>query len=110
VRFHHNYPNVNGWDTDIEQSSLARVFPTGRYSRFHRYQHIYLPILYPLYLANWLLVRDFKDFLIRKKTVRKLIEIPSGEFVKLFLFKALFIFYIVILPKIILGLSWITML
>src|SRR5215471_8381345 len=20
VRFHHNYPNVNGWDTDIEQS------------------------------------------------------------------------------------------
>src|SRR5215470_13837012 len=27
VRFHHNYPNVNGWDTDIEQSDLFRVFP-----------------------------------------------------------------------------------
>src|SRR5262245_30630814 len=25
VRFHHNYPNVNGWDTDIEQSDLFRV-------------------------------------------------------------------------------------
>ena len=29
IRFHHNYPNVNGWDTDIEQSNLARIFPTG---------------------------------------------------------------------------------
>src|SRR5215813_11661974 len=32
VKFHHNYPNVNGWDTDIEQSDLARVFPNGGFS------------------------------------------------------------------------------
>lgn len=68
VRFHHNFPNVQGWDTDIEQSRLARVFPAGKFETFHRYQHLYLPLLYPFYLANWLLVRDFKDFF--KKTVR----------------------------------------
>src|SRR5215831_16263574 len=60
VRFHHNYPNVNGWDTDIEQSNIVRGFPEGSYSSMHRYQHIYLPLLYPFYLTNWLLVRDFK--------------------------------------------------
>jgi len=110
VRFHHNYPNVNHWDTDIEQSSLFRVFPDGAYSKMHRYQHIYLPLLYPFYLANWLLVRDFKDFFDRSRTVRKLVVIPWTEYLKLILFKAFFIFYIVVLPKFVLDLSWTTML
>jgi linoleoyl-CoA desaturase len=109
VRFHHNYPNVNGWDTDIEQSSLARIFPSGNFSKFHKYQHIYLPFLYPLYLANWLLIRDFKDFFNKKKSVRKLVDIPLIEYVKLFLFKGLFLFYMIILPKMILDVSWTTM-
>ena len=106
VKFHHNYPNVNGWDTDIEQSNLARVFPDGGFSRIHRYQHIYLPILYPFFLANWLLIRDFKDFFDKKKPVHKLTKIPVIEYVKLFFFKALFLFYLIVLPKIVLGISW----
>lgn len=105
VRFHHNYPNVNGWDTDIEQSNMARVFPTGAYTKMHRYQHIYLPLLYPLYLANWLLVRDFKDFFDSKKTVRKLVSIPRVEYFKLFAGKALFLFYTVVLPAMVLPIS-----
>jgi linoleoyl-CoA desaturase len=106
VRFHHNYPNVNGWDTDIEQSKLARVFPNGEYSTYHKYQHIYLPLLYPLFLFNWLVIRDFKDFFSQKKIVRKLIKIPFIEYVKLFFFKALFFFYMIIFPKMILDISW----
>jgi linoleoyl-CoA desaturase len=90
VRFHHNYPNVEGWDTVIKQSPLARVFPNGPYAKLHRYQHIYLPLLYLLYLANWLLVRDFKDYFIRKRTVRRLVNIPKIEYIKLFLFKGFF--------------------
>src|SRR2546421_745815 len=39
IRFHHNYPNVNGWDTDIEQSNLARIFPSAGISKMHRYQN-----------------------------------------------------------------------
>lgn len=106
IRFHHNYPNVNGWDTDIEQSNLFRVFPDGTYSSFHRYQHIYLPLLYPFYLANWLLVRDFKDFFNSKRTVRRLIDIPSIEYVKLFIFKTVFFFYLIVLPKLVLEITW----
>jgi linoleoyl-CoA desaturase len=106
VRFHHNYPNVEGWDTDIDQSKLARVFPRGPYTKIHKYQHIYLPVLYPLYLANWLLVRDFKDFFIRKRTVHKLVHIPAIEFVKLFIFKGFFFSYTIIIPKFVLDISW----
>jgi linoleoyl-CoA desaturase len=106
IRFHHNYPNVEGWDTDIDQSKLARVFPHGPYSKVHKYQHIYLPLLYPLYLANWLLVRDFKDFFVQKRTVHKLVHIPRIEFVKLFIFKLFFLGYILVIPKLLLGISW----
>ena len=106
VRFHHNYPNVNGWDTDIEQSSLARIFPTGKALPFHKYQHIYLPLLYPLYLFNWLLIRDFKDFFNKRKIIWKLADIPRREFVKLFLFKAAFLFYLLVIPQWILSVAW----
>lgn len=106
TRLHHNYPNVMGWDCDIEQSTLARVYPHGPFSKWHRYQHIYLPFLYPLYLFNWLFVRDFKDYFIRTRPVWKVIRIPRSEFIKLFVLKAIFLTYTLILPKVLLGLSW----
>ncbi|HEX6914763.1 MAG TPA: fatty acid desaturase [Chitinophagaceae bacterium] len=108
TRFHHNYPNVMGWDTDFEQSPIARVFPHGPFSAMHKYQHIYLPLIYPLYLLNWLLVRDFKDFFNKKQIVWKAVKIPAIEFVKLFFFKAFFLGYTVIVPKHLLNISWAT--
>jgi linoleoyl-CoA desaturase len=106
VRLHHNYPNVMGWDSDFEQSDMARVFPHGDYAPMHKYQHIYLPLLYPMYLFNWLLIRDFKDFFNKNKLVWKVTTIPTIEYVKLFVFKALFIFYTLFLPKMVLGITW----
>jgi len=109
VRFHHNYPNVNGWDTDIEQSPLARIYPTGSFSKLHKYQHIYLPFLYPFYLPNWLLVRDFKDFFKKDNIIHKLIQIPRIEYVKLFVFKLFFFFYMIVIPKLVLSITWFQM-
>ncbi|HWB28798.1 MAG TPA: fatty acid desaturase [Chitinophagaceae bacterium] len=106
IRLHHNYPNVMGWDSDFEQSPMARVFPHGSFSKMHRYQHIYLPFIYPLYLFNWLLVRDFKDFFKKDTLVWKVNVIPGIEYVKLFVFKAVFIFYIFFLPKLVLHITW----
>lgn len=106
IKFHHNYPNVNGWDTDIDQSPLVRLTPETPLSHFHKYQHIYLPFLYPLFLFNWLLVRDFKDFFVKSRTVQKLVKIPKIEYVKLFLFKFFFLFYTIIIPCVMPGIDW----
>lgn len=106
IRLHHNYPNIMGWDSDIEQSPLARVIPHGKFSAVHRYQHIYLPMLYPFFLLNWLLVRDFKDYFSSKRNVWKVLKIPRREYVKLFIFKSIFIFYIILLPKLMLPITW----
>lgn len=98
VLFHHNYPNVNGWDTDIDQSALVKVVPQAPSSGLHKYQHIYLPFIYPLFLFNWLLIRDFRDFFSRQRIIHKKIHIPFIEYIKLFFFKALFFVYMIIIP------------
>lgn len=110
VRFHHNYPNVSGWDTDIEQSKLARIFPTDERLPVHRFQHIYLPLLYPLYLLNWLLIRDFKDFFNKKRTLWKLATIPRKEYIKLFVFKTIFLLYLIVVPAVVLQVGWLKVL
>ena len=106
VRFHHNYPNVDGWDTDIEKSDIVRIFPSGTPSRVHKYQHIYLPFIYPFFLFNWLLIRDFRDFFSSQKIVRKLVKIPFREYIKLFIFKGLFFFYLILFPVLFIGMNW----
>ena len=110
IQLHHSFPNIMDWDCDFEQSPLVRVFPQSAYHRRHKYQHVYLPFLYPLYLFNWLLVRDFKDFFKRDAIVRRMVEIPAREFLKLFVFKALFLSYTIVIPKFVLDLGWVQVL
>jgi linoleoyl-CoA desaturase len=95
---HHNFPNTEGWDSDIEQSSIIKIYPQGQPSPAQRHQYRFFFLLYPLYLANWVIVRDFKDYLNKHQIVRKVAEIPAREWFKLILFKVFFITYTVIIP------------
>lgn len=106
LRLHHAFPNIMGWDSDLEQSPLVRIFPQSSLKKIQQYQHLYLPFLYPLYLFNWLLVRDFRDFFDRGRTVHSVVKIPNREYFKLFIFKFLFMGYILLIPKMILEVSW----
>lgn len=98
IRLHHNYPNTIGWDSDIEQSGPIKIFPTENPSFLQRNQHYYIFFLYPLFLLNWLLLRDFKDFYTPKRYIQKVVNIPRIEFFKLWFFKIFFISYIVLIP------------
>src|SRR5690606_37222857 len=106
IKLHHRFPNVMNWDSDFEQSSLAKIFPQAESKKFHKYQHTYLPFIYPMYLFNWLLVRDFKDFFSDKAIVRHVVKIPRIEYFKLFFFKLFYLFYLIVIPKLVLGVSW----
>lgn len=95
---HHNYPNVAGWDSDIEQSGPIKIYPHHEPTAVQQYQHILFLVLYPLFLLNWVVLRDFKDYLIKKRIVRKICSIPSLEWLRLLFFKAFFVFYTVVVP------------
>jgi linoleoyl-CoA desaturase len=103
---HHNYANIKGWDSDIEQADFFRVFPQAEKKSINKYQHRYMFLLYPFYLVNWVFIRDFKDFFSRKRDIRKVCSIPIAEYFKLFVFKLIFLAYILIIPYL-LGLSFV---
>lgn len=97
IIFHHNFPNVAGWDSDIEKSKFLKVHPNEQGKWLTKYQH-FIIILYPFFLLNWFLIRDFKDFFNKNLIVRKVGPIPTIEYVNLFLFKLIFVGYIFIVP------------
>ena len=52
VHSHHPHVNIPGMDGDIKQSQLIRIFPKSTFLWFHRYQYIYMPLLYFFYQAS----------------------------------------------------------
>lgn len=98
IRMHHNYTNTVGWDSDIEQGNPLKLFPSENFSKIQKYQHYWIFLLYPLFLLNWLLIRDFRDFYSSKRYIRKFIKIPMKEYFKLWFFKLLFFSYVIFIP------------
>lgn len=58
---HHTYSNIPGQDTDIELGAVMRLCPQQKRRWFHRWQHLYLWVLYGVMAARWHLWGDFKD-------------------------------------------------
>lgn len=107
---HHAFTNVVGGDIIIESIPLIRLSPHQPYHKIHRFQPIYAPILYSAYSFFWMFVIDFRLFF--KKTICNLKDIkhPRIEWIKLILFKLVYITYTIILPIILLPLPWYTVL
>lgn len=95
---HHPHVNIPNMDGDIKQSNLVRIFPNAPYLSFHRYQFLYMPILYAFYTLIWLVFRDFKDFAETDISGKPEVNHPKMEVVKLLLGKIFFFSRMVILP------------
>lgn len=107
IESHHNYPNVDGWDTDVEQSGPIKIFPHVKAKGMQKYQHKYILFAYPFYLFNWMLNRDFKDFFDKSRIIYKVHgPIPAKEKTKAILFKVFYLFYQVAIPILFLNVSF----
>ena len=58
---HHSYANITGQDDDIDVGFLGRLSPYQQRLRLHRFQHLYLWILYGFLAIKWHLFDDFRD-------------------------------------------------
>src|SRR6185295_3952311 len=58
---HHGNTNVAGIDDDIDQAPFARLTSTQPWRPWHRYQHVYMWVLYGFLTLRWFLIGDFVD-------------------------------------------------
>ena len=70
--------NIDGYDSDINLGALARFSPQQRHYWHHRWQHIYLWMLYGLTVVSWHLHDDFRD-IITATIGKRRIPRPRGR-------------------------------
>ena len=61
VSGHHVFSNIMEYDPDIQQSAVVKIFPQDKTRSFHRFQWIYMPFIYAIFIPRWVFYRDFKD-------------------------------------------------
>jgi linoleoyl-CoA desaturase len=103
---HHGFTNVPGKDDDIDQSKLVRLNPKSARKWFHQFQHFYAPFLYALLSINIIYLKDFRLLMQKDFGNKKVDKHSVREVIILFVTKAVFIFYMIVIPKMVLGISW----
>jgi linoleoyl-CoA desaturase len=71
-RLHHGNTNVVGFDLDIDQVPFARLAPQQPWRPWHRYQHLYMWVLYGFLTLQWFVLSDFSTLLRGRQGVHPL--------------------------------------
>jgi linoleoyl-CoA desaturase len=58
---HHTYTNIAGLDTDLDASAMLRLAPSQPRRSFHRFQHLYIWVLYGLFPLKWWFLDDSRE-------------------------------------------------
>ncbi|TCS88360.1 linoleoyl-CoA desaturase [Anseongella ginsenosidimutans] len=103
---HHIYPNIFGWDVDIKQSPLVRIADNSPFLSFHRFQHLYMPVVYFVYTLNWLIYRDFKDITEKRLGPKVNVRYPWYQVAGMILAKITYVLYILVVPVLLLPVSF----
>jgi linoleoyl-CoA desaturase len=96
---HHQFPNVNGMDEDINPGAFLRLSPDQPRYWFHRFQPLYAWVLYGLLAIEWYVHSDFRKY-VRGKINDHPYRRPRGANRFFFFFgKVLPIAWAVVLPS-----------
>jgi len=104
-RVHHTFTNVHGHDGDLEVAPFIRLSPHAPLKKVHRFQYLFAWPVYSLATIFWVFVKDFKKMFAQHiGPVQK--KHPKREIFRLFLFKALYIGYMIVLPLVVMDIAW----
>ncbi len=103
---HHTYTNIPGHDEDIEIApGLIRIDENEQVNAVQRFQHLYAFPLYSMASLSWIFRKDYKKFFQPKIGAHKANH-PKIEYFNLFFFKAIYYFLFIVLPLLVLDVSW----
>ena len=96
-RSHHTYTNIPGYDMDIEQIKIARLVEHVPLKKHYRFQHLYVPLLYPFASLYMVLVKDFQLFATARFGTSPM-QHERREYVILLFSKLFYFFYMLVIP------------
>lgn len=104
---HHTFTNIHGLDEDIRSRAFIRLSRYSPIFSVNRYQHLYAFFLYGLMTLSQITkdfwqVREYNRTGITKQQQRN----PAGEYVKLFVTKAIYLLIVIGLPILLTDFSW----
>lgn len=104
---HHTYTNVDGVDDDMSKSPVLRMCPQQKWLPVHRFQFLYMFVLYSLSTFFWLLIFDFQRYFNRKLYTTPISKIEPKEHFIFWAGKICYVIFYAIIPIIVLGwLPW----
>lgn len=71
LRDHHPHPNTRGHDADLDNPSFFRLAPYTERRAYHRFQHLYAPLLYSVGVFLTIVIDDSRALLRELRTVTK---------------------------------------
>jgi len=104
---HHTYTNIDGHDDDLEIGDFVRLSPHSEHKKIHRYQHYFAFFVYTLSSFFWVFIKDYKKFAETNIGPYQQKSHPTSEWIILFATKALYYGYMIVLPLLILDITWV---
>lgn len=96
---HHQFPNIQDWDDDLETRGGLRLSPTQPWLPKFRFQHIYAPFIYALTTLEWIFLRDYiRYFSSYLNGIQKLPKMTLSEHLEFWISKVIYIGLVVVLP------------
>lgn len=104
---HHRYPNVQGWDDDLETRGSLRLSPSQPWSVRYRFQHIYAPFIYALTTLEWVFVKDFVQyFTARMNRYQSIPPMSRLDHMEFWASKAAYGLIVIVLPLSVMPLGY----
>lgn len=100
---HHTYTNVDGMDDDIAKSPLMRHCRSQKWVPAHRYQHIYVVLVYAISSFAWVFIMDFNKYLKQKVYTTPLQKMSLQDHLIFWLSKVLYLIFYVAIPVYLVG-------
>lgn len=100
---HHTYTNVDGIDDDIAKSPLMRQCVTQKWVPAHRFQHIYVVLVYAISSLAWVLMLDFNKYFKHKVHNTEMQKMNTKDHLVFWFSKVMYVLFYILIPALAVG-------
>ena len=103
---HHTYTNIYEHDEDLEVAEFIRLSPNAEHKWIHKFQHVLAFMAYSFATLFWAFVKDYKYFFKSNLGPYEDKTHPTSEWVTLIITKIMYYAYMLVLPYMLLPITW----